>query len=201
MNQIVAEPEAGSKPLKSQKYEIYAQQRALCSPPETAAQYAGYPPRCGAHTRLEKRQDVRDRIKFLCGDDVAILREKRRRIEERLNLTAYANIFDFVDIDQETKQPKPIDIAELAKDERLGQLVTEFLYDQETNRLRGFRFSRGDALAAIAQLRDMYGLKSVTKIAPTNPEGDGPPLAPEITDEDRIRALLALWARQKTEAA
>lgn len=171
MTDAVLEAEAGSKPLKAVKYEIYARERALCCVPEAAAQRAGYPPRCGAHTRLERRQDVRDRIAFLAGDDVEMLREKRRRIEERLNLTAYANIFDFVDIDPETNQPKPVNLAELSKDERLGQLITEFVYDQKTGELKGFRFSRGDVLAALAQLRDMHGFKAPTKIAPTTPDG------------------------------
>lgn len=56
-----------------------------------------------------------------------------------------------------------------------------------------------DVIAAARLLAQMIpGAMAPTKVASTNPDGDGPPLAPEITDEDRIRALTVLLARQKT---
>jgi hypothetical protein len=57
------------------------------------------------------------------------------------------------------------------------------------------------ATRAAELIGDWLGMWAPTKIAPTNPQGDGPPLAPEITDADRVRALENLLARQKTEAA
>ena len=45
-------------------------------------------------TRLERRQDVRDRMTFLVRQDEEVLAEKRKRIEEKLWATHEANIGD-----------------------------------------------------------------------------------------------------------
>src|SRR6266436_2275633 len=100
MEQIAAVIEAGSVPLKAVKHEIYARERALCAPPEQAAQRAGYAPRCGKCSQLERRRDVQTRIAWLAGDDARLIREKRRRIEERLNLSAFSDLMECVEIDE-----------------------------------------------------------------------------------------------------
>ena len=46
-------------------------------------------------TRLERRQDVRDRIAFLVRQEEEVLAEKRKRIEEMLWAIHEANIGDF----------------------------------------------------------------------------------------------------------
>jgi hypothetical protein len=171
----------GSLPLAKRSHETYAWERSIATTPSIAAKRAGLSPRSGACSKLDRNPAVQARIAHLAKAEEEVIAAKRRRIEERLNLTAYANAFDFVKINPETKQPEPIDIAELVENESLGQLVTEWIWDHDTGELKGFRFSRGDSLAAIAQLRDMYGFKSPTKIAPTNPEGDGPAIIETIT--------------------
>jgi hypothetical protein len=48
-------------------------------------------------TRLERRQDVRDRIAFLVRQEEEVLAEKRKRIEETLWAIHEANIGDFLE--------------------------------------------------------------------------------------------------------
>jgi hypothetical protein len=158
---VAQKAELGSFPLRNRKHEIYARERSLCSSMEVAAQTAGYAPRCGKSSQLEKREDVRARIAFLTRDDAELIREKRRRIEERLNLAAYANLMDCVEVDQETGKLKLIDWR-LVKDGPLAQVISEFAFDPKTGELT--RFKREDALAAIAQLRDMHGLKAPDRV-------------------------------------
>jgi hypothetical protein len=60
-------------------------------PHQQAAKEAGidtvYP---GNVARIVRRKDVRRRIDELSGDSEAVVREKRARIEARLNAAAYA---------------------------------------------------------------------------------------------------------------
>lgn len=170
MNDTILEAEAGSKPLKAIKYEIYARERAVCASPERAAQRAGYPPRCGAHTRLERRQDVRDRIAWLTGDDARLIREKRRRIEEQLNLVVETDMMEFAEIDEATGALVSIDWRKV-KESPSSVVISDFAFNADGNLTR---FGRDDRMNAISQLRDMHGFKAPSKIAPTNPQGDGP---------------------------
>jgi len=58
-----------------------------------------------------------------------------------------------------------------------------------------------DKVAALNLLARMTpGALVPQKIAETNPEGDGPPLAPEISDTERAVALAAFFARQKNKS-
>ena len=90
---------AGSKPLKSIKYEIYAQQRVLNCPPEQAAQRAGYPPRCGRHSKIERRPDVQARMAWLRREDDDLIRRKRENIEASLLAVVNADVTDFAVIE------------------------------------------------------------------------------------------------------
>jgi hypothetical protein len=187
----------GSLPLAKRSHETYAWERSIATVPSIAAKRAGLSPRSGACSKLERNPAVRARIAHLAKEEERVLAAKRQRIEERLNLAAFVDLMEFVEVDEETGRFKFIDWRKI-KEGELGQIISEFTFDGKTGELT--KFKRDDALNALGQLRDMHGLKSVTKIAPTSPDGDGPPLAP-ITDEDRVRALENLLERQKTEAA
>src|SRR5947209_4250830 len=129
--------EAGSLPLKTLKHELYARERALCTAPEQAAQRAGYAPRCGKCSQLERRKEVRARIAFLSRDDVELIREKRRRLEERLNLSAYANLMECAEVD-ETGKLVAIDWGKI-KDSPLAPTIAEFSFDSKTGELTRFK--------------------------------------------------------------
>src|SRR5215831_11933350 len=175
-------PQPGSLPLTNFKHEIYARERSLGVVPERAAQRAGYAPRCGKHSVIGRRADVIAPIAYLSHDEAEVLRARRERIIERLMVAIDFNpLRDFGVVVVGRKRsdgsvPKRlvgIDWAAL-RDSDYSVAVSSFKFDAKTRRLTDF--DRDNALAAVAQLRDMLGFKAPSKIAPTNPEGDGPAL-------------------------
>ena len=64
-------------------------------------------------TRLERRQDVRDRIAFLVRQEEEVLAEKRKRIEEMLWAIHEADIGDF------------FETVEVAKSDKDGKAATD----------------------------------------------------------------------------
>jgi hypothetical protein len=189
--------EPGSVPLKSLKYELYCQQRALNCSAEIAAQRAGYPARSGAHTRIERLAEVQLRLAFLRRDEDELIRQKRRRIEEELNTVVDFDVTEFALINEETGALQSIDWRKV-RDSGMSRAVSEFAFDPKTGELT--KFKRDDRLNAISQLRDMYGFKAVQKISPTNPEGDGPAtMFVDVSDNDRLKALSALLAKHRAK--
>jgi hypothetical protein len=158
--------------LRNHKHERFARLRAILISPQEAAKEAGidtiYP---GNVARIDRRKDVRRRIVELSADDEEMIREKRARIEARLNAAAYGDVLDFAIINKETKEIVGVDWPRL-KESDLSVTVKSLSFDKDTGKLT--KFDRDDALIAAAQLRDMLGFKAPTKVAQTNPEGDGP---------------------------
>jgi hypothetical protein len=158
--------------LRNIKHERFALLVACLVPHQQAAKEAGidtvYP---GNVARIARRKDVRRRIDELSADSEAVVREKRSRIEARLNAAAYGNIMEFAVIDEETGALVTIDWRKV-KESDLPVTMEGFAFDRETGRL--VKFERDNAMNAVAQLRDMLGFKAPTKVAPTNPGGDGP---------------------------
>src|SRR3974377_1500243 len=90
----------GSRPLSNTRHEHYCRLRSLLCPKGQALREAGM--RAAKNhdavsnaTRLERRQDVRDRIAFLVRQEEEVLAEKRKRIEEMLWAIHEADIGDF----------------------------------------------------------------------------------------------------------
>lgn len=75
-------PEAGSRPLRNPEHEAYARHRALLSTPRQAVIKLGLSPTSGVMTKLEKKTKIQDRIAYLTRQDVDIIRDKRRELEE-----------------------------------------------------------------------------------------------------------------------
>jgi hypothetical protein len=128
-------------------------------------------------TRLERRQDVLDRIAFLVRQEEEVLAEKRKRIEEMLWAIHEANIGDFfetVDIDGKTiERPK-----------RLSDLPPEISKNIEkiaisaNGRLVPQLYSK---LAASQELRKMLNIGGQTD----RPETDGS----RLSDAELIQQL------------
>lgn len=91
----------GSAPLANPKWEMYAQERALCSSRMLAYRAAGFKSQddhaaCGNAAKLERKHGaVRDRIAWLCRQPEEVLRGKRQRIEEFKWNTLNADIGDY----------------------------------------------------------------------------------------------------------
>ena len=109
----------------------------------------------------------------------------RARIEQRLELAAYGNIFDFasmvdrvvtVRVDEDTMEERTVKSPVIDWDKvassPYGAIVSGFKFDKDTGHL--VDFDRDNALQALAQLRDMHGFKAVTKTALTDPSGNNP---------------------------
>ena len=92
-------PLPGSQPLSNARHEHYCRLRSLLCPKAQALREAGMRAvknhdAVSNATRLERRQDVRDRIAFLVRQEEEVLAEKRKRIEEMLWAIHEANIGD-----------------------------------------------------------------------------------------------------------
>jgi hypothetical protein len=173
-----------AEPLRDARYERFAQLRVIGLTVEAAANEAPFRTRDGRlllpgnAARIDRRADVRARKVYLAADDDAVLRETRAFVRNRLmkaaslDIVKQFGIVKAVEHDGRTiGELVGIDWAAVMASES-SIAVSRFRFDRETGRL--IDFDRDDALAAVAQLRDMHGFKAPSKIAPTNPEGDGP---------------------------
>jgi hypothetical protein len=97
--QLPVVPLPGSRPLSNARHEHYCRLRSLLCPKGQALREAGMRAvknhdAVSNATRLERRQDVRDRIAFLVRQEEEVLAEKRKRIEEMLWAIHEADIGD-----------------------------------------------------------------------------------------------------------
>jgi hypothetical protein len=192
-----------TKPLQNEKHEQFARLRALLVPRLIAAREAGYDEMtAGNAAKLDRRKDIRARVAILAGMDEQMIRDKRARIEARLMAVMESDLLrDFAIIEMRPHGEDGKQIGEIVgidwaavRASDSSAIVSKFKFDPKTGRL--VDFERDDVLAAIAQLRDMYGFKSVAKVALTDPTGEkGVPLVPEYTDEQRVRAFELFLAR------
>jgi len=190
--------------------KAYAFERSLGIPPAEACRRAGGKVENGQATKWENNRRVQAWLAYyrLLGNDEEMIAAKRARIEERLNMAAYGNIFDFAEMvdrviftpgEDEDAEPEqsivktPVIDWDKVAASPYGAIISGFKFDKDTGVL--VDFERDNALAAVAQLRDMHGFKAVTKTALTDPSGNNPAQIEITTDADRIRALAALMTR------
>jgi hypothetical protein len=148
-------------PLRNERHERFARLRAILTPKFEAAREAGFGDmRPGNVARLDRRKDVRARIAALSRMDEEILKAKRERLEQRLNLAAYGNILQFATIDQDTGEITSIDWRKVAESD-VAVIVDSFSFDAKTGKLT--KFERDSALNALNQLREMYGFRAPTR--------------------------------------
>jgi hypothetical protein len=150
----------GSQRLIWGKEEEYAQQRAFGYRHCEAARRAGLNDRTGIATKYERKLRVQRRIAYLRRDDqsVEMIGVKRRHIEDVLELIAFGNLFEFVDIDD--KGDPSVNWRKLAESE-LATTVADLKMDKDTGKV--VSFTRQNALNAIAQLREMRGFKQAER--------------------------------------
>jgi hypothetical protein len=173
------------------KPKAYAFERSLGIPPAEACRRAGGKVENGQATKWERSRSVQAWLAHYrsLGHTEEMLAAKRARIEERLGLAAFGNIFDFtsmldrrifVHVDDGTEdgtteerivKTPVIDWDAVAKSP-LAPIIESFKFDKDTGLLTDF--NRDNALQALAQLRDMHGFKAVNKTALTDPTGEKP---------------------------
>jgi hypothetical protein len=118
-------PLPGSRPLSNARHEHYCRLRSLLWPKGQALREAGMRAvknhdAVSNATRLERRQDVRDRIAFLVRQEEEVLAEKRKRIEETLWAIHEANIGDLWETYEATKVGKD----GKAETDEVGRMLT-----------------------------------------------------------------------------
>jgi hypothetical protein len=184
------------KPLHNERHEHFARMRAVLTPRLQAAREAGYGEMTpGNAAKLDRRPDIRARVAALSAMDAEIIRMKRERIEQRLNLAAYGNILQFATIDEESGEITSIDWRKVAESD-LAVIISDLSFDPKTGRLT--RFERDNAMGAISQLRDLLNFKGVNKVAAEFSGPGGKPIEiAEYSDAERVRALCALLAKVK----
>jgi hypothetical protein len=165
-------PVPGSRLLSNARHEHYCRLRSLLSPKGQALREAGLRAvknhdAVSNATRLERRQDVGDRIAYLVRQE-EVLTEKRKRIEEMLWAIHEADIGDYFEtyeIDGKTiERPKrladlPIEIRKniekITIDGRgraVPQLYSKLAASQELRKMQNI--GRLDDANAISRLSD-----------------------------------------------
>ena len=188
-NSAAAERLDYAEPLRDERYERFAHLRLIGIPHETAAWAAGFhnkrgkPLLPGNSARLDRHPDIIGRKAYLAGHETAILRETRGFIRQRLmNVVTRDLLRDFAIIGDavvpgvidEAGQPMTIrrvigiDWDKLKASDH-SATVTSFKFDRETGMMTEFVVD--DPMAAIAQLRDMFGLKAPRRTELTGKDG------------------------------
>jgi hypothetical protein len=114
--QLPVVPLPGSRPLSNARHEHYCRLRSLLCPKGQALREAGMRAvknhdAVSNATRLERRQDVRDRIAFLVRQEEEVLAAKRKRIEEMLWAIHEADIRELWEAYEAPKLNKAGDIV------------------------------------------------------------------------------------------
>lgn len=166
------------------KRKAYAFERSLGLPPAEACRRAGGNVDNGHATKWERAAAVQKWIAYYrsLGQTDEMLAEKRARIEERLALAAFGNIFEFTQMAErvvtivreggtreQIRAKSPLIDWDAVKASPLAPIISSFKFDKDSGECT--HFERDDALAALGQLRDMHGFKAVQKTALTDPSG------------------------------
>lgn len=178
------------------KPKAYAFARSIGMAPAAACRRAGGKVENGHATKWERSPRVRAWVEYFrsLGQTEEMIAAKRALIEERLEMAAHGNIFDFATIDPVTHKPS-IDWEKVASSP-YGAIVSGFKFDKDSGVL--VDFERDNALQALAQLRDMHGFKSVNKTALTDPTGQHPASMFLISDKPMTEAE---WEAQRAGKA
>jgi len=181
---------------RNAKHKVYAFGRSIGMTPAEACRKAGGNVDFGHATKWERQRSVQAWINYFrsLGQTEEMIAAKRQLIEQRLEMAAFGNIFDFADVDDPTKGPV-IDWSKVAASP-YGVIISGFKFDKDTGRLTDFE--RDNALQALAQLRDMHGFKSVTKTALTDPTGEKSASLYLISDKPMTEAQ---WEAERASAA
>lgn len=200
-----------SLPLKGNA-EPYAFARACGYGIWESTRRTGANPETGQGSKWEARADIQARIRWwrTFGQSDEMLAEKRSRIESRLELAAYGNMFDFAQMvervvtvvgkggsHEEVRAKSPMIDWDAVAASPMASIISTFKFDKDTGEL--IHFERDDALAALSQLRDMHGFSAPKRSEFTGKDG-GAIKVENYTDADRVKALQNLHAKVERAA-
>lgn len=164
-------------PLLDERYERFAQLRVIGVPPKVAAQEAGLPVTHRNAPRYDRHPEIVARKAFLGKADADVIAATREFVRDRLMASATLDVLaDFAIIGNVEvggkKVPRIVGIDwRKLKNSEHSVAITGFKFDRETGVM--VEFSRDEPMQAIAQLRDMYGLRAPRRTELTG-KGGGP---------------------------
>ena len=195
-----------SEPLADARRERFARLRAIGVPVieaadraefRTAAGYSIFP---GNAHKINREDRVRARIAYLAKDEPTIIVETREFVRRRLMTTAGANLLrDFGVV--EGGRLVGLDWEKL-KASDASAVVTGFRFDAVTGHVIGFDQESG--LAAVQQLRDVFGLKGTSRVAAeiSGPGGTAMQVNVKVYDEiDAVRRAIVAIEEEAARAA
>lgn len=188
-----------SEPLVDTRRERFAHLRLIGLPPPAAAAQAvitkrdGKPIADGNAWKIDHEPQVVARKAFLAGHETAIVRETRGYVRNRLMgligidvLRDFAILGDVIVPGAIDQDGKPVTVKrvvgldlEALKHSDVSALAAGFEVNCETGEIKFSTPALSDILAAIAQVRDMYGLKAARRTELTGK--DGAPIEAALT--------------------
>ena len=156
------------------KKKAYAFERSCGIPMAAACRAAGGKVENGDATKWERSKGVQAWIAWYRALPEELLAAKRDRVEAELNLIGHANMDDFVTLVPRGKRIVPVldlkRINALPEEQRRAALaaVKTIRYTEH-----GPTFELHGKLDALAQVRDMWGMKAPAKVQHAG-EGGGP---------------------------
>jgi hypothetical protein len=178
-----------AEPLSDGRRERFAHLRLIGLTPPIAAREAGLKKKNGAPIadgnawKIDHEPQVTARKAFLSGHETAIVRETRGFVRNRLMSVASLDLLRDFAILGDVEVPgtigqdgKPatvkriigIDWAALKASEH-SIAISTFKFDADTGIMT--EFDRDDAMAALGQIRDMYGIKAPRRTELTGKDG------------------------------
>ena len=164
-----------AEPLRDPRYERFAHLRVIGVPVKIAAEEANFrtkqdkPISLGNAHHIDKHPKVVARKIFLAGHETLMVRETRAFVHKHLTSIISLDLLRYYAVvDRKTNRVVGIDWKVLQESEN-SSAISSFRFDRETGVL--VEFTRDDKLQAIAQLRDMYGLKAPRRTELTGKDG------------------------------
>jgi hypothetical protein len=210
-----------AEPLVDGRRERFAHLRLLGLAPPEAAEKAGIRKRNGEKIadgnawKIDREPQVAARVAYLAGHETAITRETRGYLRNRLMglisidvLRDFAIIGDVLVPGAIDQNGKPVTVKrvigldlEALKRSEMSAMVAGFEIDGEPGAIKFSTPALSDILAAVNQLRDMYGLKAARRTELTGKDG-APIQTAEIVRYDISDKPLSLdeWTQQYVPA-
>jgi hypothetical protein len=188
-----------------ERYERLAQLAVIGVPKQTAAWEAGFrakgdqPVRPGNVARYFRDPRVRARMVFLAADEAEVIAATRAFVRDllmnwaTLDILGQFAILGEVDVNgQKVTRVIGIDWRALKESDH-SAAITTFRFDRETGIMT--EFDRVDPDTALAQLRDMYGLRAPRRKEISGPNG-GPIEHADVTayTDDELSQLESILA-------
>lgn len=181
--------EPGSVPLRNTKHERFAVARAAMFGLLESAREAGYPDMtAGNAAKIDRMPLVRDRIRYLSGDTVEVVRQLRTKVSGKLHLIRDASMGDFIRMERDPGAVALIKGMEIPENEKLSRIaalpvlpyldltrIAQLAPDEQREVLsvvksvsyteNGPKFELYSPLDALSQLRALNGLDEPNKVA------------------------------------